>query len=114
MLGCIVWVPCFYAFSTLYLVENNGVSNINSINLFLFGLFGIILNYWADYQKKNFRENINTSRILGRKPAYIKVFFYIDEKLYFNYLLTSGFWGITRHFNYIPELIAAYSWCLCC
>jgi 7-dehydrocholesterol reductase len=26
-------------------------------------------------------------------------------------LLASGFWGVARHFHYVFELTAAYSWC---
>merc|ERR1712096_151375 len=27
-------------------------------------------------------------------------------------LLLSGYWGLARHFHYLPELVAAYSWCV--
>jgi 7-dehydrocholesterol reductase len=26
-------------------------------------------------------------------------------------LLTSGWWGVARHFHYVPELAAAFLWC---
>jgi protein-S-isoprenylcysteine O-methyltransferase Ste14 len=29
-------------------------------------------------------------------------------------LLTSGFWGLSRHCNYLGDLMMAYSWCLAC
>ena len=29
-------------------------------------------------------------------------------------LLTCGWWGIVRHFNYVPELAAAFLWTLPC
>ncbi len=28
-----------------------------------------------------------------------------------NILLCSGYWGISRHFHYLPELALAFSWC---
>jgi 7-dehydrocholesterol reductase len=27
-------------------------------------------------------------------------------------LLASGYWGVARHFHYVFELVAAWSWCL--
>ncbi len=27
-----------------------------------------------------------------------------------NLLLASGFWGIARHFHYVPEILAAFFW----
>ena len=29
-------------------------------------------------------------------------------------LLTSGFWGLSRHFNYVGDLMMSLSFCLCC
>ena len=40
--------------------------------------------------------------------------FTYDRKYNTNLLLTSGFWGISRHFNYVLELIASYAWSLNC
>jgi protein-S-isoprenylcysteine O-methyltransferase Ste14 len=31
-----------------------------------------------------------------------------------SYLLTSGWWGISRHANYLGDLMMSLSWCLLC
>ena len=113
--GCIVWIPSFYVLSSYYLVRNKGTNYNDSINLLVTGIIGIIINYWTDYQRKHFRETGGNCKIFGKNPRYL-VAFYIDHsgEMKTNKLLMSGFWSISRHFNYIPELIAAYSWCLCC
>lgn len=113
--GCIVWVPSFYALTGYYLVSNKGTNLSDSITLLVTGLTGIVINYWADYQRKHFRETDGKCRIFGKRPKYLEAY-YIDEHGHTktNKLLVDGFWSISRHFNYVPELIAAYSWCLCC
>jgi 7-dehydrocholesterol reductase len=29
-------------------------------------------------------------------------------------LLTSGWWGLSRHFNYVGDLMMSLAFCLCC
>ena len=112
--GCIVWVPFFYAMTSYYLVSNSGTNSLISILLFIIGILSIGINYWADYQRKKFRETGGTCKIFG-KPAKFMHGIYIENGLTKqNLLLINGFWGMARHFNYLPELIASYSWCLCC
>lgn len=35
-----------------------------------------------------------------------------DGREHENLLLASGFWGIARHFHYVPELVLAIAWTL--
>ena len=112
--GCIVWVPSFYTLSGYYLVNNKGTNDNISFALLITGICGIILNYWADYQKLIFRETKGQCKIFFKDPKFI-IAKYLNENIcYNNLLLTSGFWGVSRHFNYFAELISAYSWCLNC
>ena len=111
--GCIVWVTSFYTLSSYYLIKNEGVKNEISLYLLIIGLIGIILNYWCDYQKIIFRKSKGNCKIFFSKPSYIVVRYKNDENNT-NLLLTSGFWGISRHFNYVLELIASYAWSLNC
>lgn len=111
--GCIVWVPSFYTLSGYYLVNNVGTTDNISLLLLIIGVISTILNYWSDNQKIIFRESKGKCKIFFNNPTFI-VAKYTHDKNSSNLLLTSGFWGISRHFNYFTELIAAYSWCLNC
>lgn len=112
--GCIVWVPSFYTLSGYYLVNNRGTNDDISIFLLIIGISGIILNYWADYQKLMFREKKGQCKIFLKDPKFIIGEYIYEDKYCYSLLLTSGFWGISRHFNYLAELISAYAWCLNC
>lgn len=111
----LVLVPSFYTLSSYHLVSYKGTNSENSKILLFTGLLGIILTYWIDYQKKLFRETNGKCKIFGKRPKYLNVF-YLDnhDRHQTNKLLLSGFWCISKHFNYVTELIVAYSWCLCC
>merc|ERR1719491_443763 len=81
------------------------------------GLLGVGLNYWADLQRKYFRECNGQCLIWGKKPVFIEAAYKTTDKdgqvsTHKSLLLASGFWGIARHLQYSFELLAAWSWCL--
>ncbi len=110
--GCLVWVPAIYTSPTMFLT-NAHVQVGFSMGMFILtlGLAAIFINYWADNQRQQFRENKGNYIIWGKPAEYIEASYKTDhgeEKS--NLLLTSGFWSISRHFHYIPELAAAFLW----
>merc|ERR1719352_1709100 len=60
-----------------------------------------------------FRENPKM-KIWGRDPVYVTAHYTCVEEgrevTKTSLLLASGFWGIARHFHYVFELTAAWSW----
>ncbi len=50
-------------------------------------------------------------KIWGKRP-HTTVAHYVTAKgeAKTNLLLTSGWWGISRHFHYIPEILGAFFW----
>jgi 7-dehydrocholesterol reductase len=111
----LVLIPSFYTLSSYHLVSYKGANYVNSKILLFTGILGILLTYCIDYQKKLFRKTNGKCIIFGKKPKYLRVF-YIDkhDRCNANKFLLGGFWCISKHFNYVTELITAYSWCLCC
>ncbi|CAG2114397.1 unnamed protein product, partial [Medioppia subpectinata] len=114
--GCIAFVPGFYPITSVYLVDNTpynefGIKSL--IAVLTVGLLVICLNYWADQQKLHFRAT-NGKCVIWGKPAKLIRAEYIDDfgKRKRSILLTSGFWGITRHMNYTFELLSTFLWCL--
>jgi 7-dehydrocholesterol reductase len=60
-----------------------------------------------------FRETNGNTTIWGKKPQWIAAKYTTgDGKEHNSTLLVSGFWGISRHFNYVPEIATALFWSL--
>jgi 7-dehydrocholesterol reductase len=61
----------------------------------------------------DFRSSEGKCTVWGKKPEFI-VAKYTTEKGETNtsLLLASGWWGIARHFHYVPEILAAFCWTL--
>lgn len=112
--GCLVWVPGFYTSPTLYLVNHpNHLGPLLASLIFVLGASFIMINYWADKQRQLVRASNGECKVWGKKPV-ITVARYTTERgeQKQNILLASGWWGISRHFHYIPELLGALFWTL--
>ncbi|MEI8125191.1 MAG: 7-dehydrocholesterol reductase [Parachlamydiaceae bacterium] len=110
--GCLVWVPGIYTSPILYLVNHpNNLGLPLAFAIFLLGGICIMINYLADRQRQMVRATNGNCKVWGKKPMTI-VGNYVtkDGENKVNLLLTSGWWGIARHFHYIPEISAAFFW----
>jgi len=105
----------FYTYSGYFLVSNPGnLSNSANFIILLFGLLSLFLNYAADYQKESFKLSNGECYIWGRKAKYIPVEYTASDgkTKKKSKLMLSGFWGVSRHMNYVFELMLALSWSL--
>ena len=112
--GCLVWVPSVYTSSTLYLVQHpNHLGTPLAALIFLLGTACIFINYWADQQRQEVRATNGKTTVWGKAPVII-VGHYTTEKgeKKESLLLASGFWGVSRHFHYVPEILGALFWTL--
>ena len=69
------------------------------------------MNYLADRQRQLVRATDGNCKIWGRPPRLIHATYVTaqgDEKQ--TVLLASGWWGLSRHFHYVPEILAAFCW----
>jgi len=115
--GCLVWVPAMYTLHTRTCVRSpTGLSPQAAGAIFVVGMAGVLLNFWADKQREWFREADGKIKIWGKAPRFVEATYTIvdggkrvEKK---SLLLASGFWGVARHFHYFFELTAAWSWCL--
>lgn len=110
--GCLVWVPAIYTSPVMFMVEHPvGLPGWLAALIFAAGLAAIFINYWADRQRQVVRATKGNTTIWGKTPVLIHAD-YLTEKgePKQNILLASGFWGISSHFHYIPELAAAFLW----
>ncbi|XP_047470929.1 7-dehydrocholesterol reductase-like [Penaeus chinensis] len=111
--GCLVFVPAFYTYSSYYLVAHPPlVSNSAGILILLLGIVFIALNYRVDWEKEYFRAHKGKCYIWGYQATFINATYESSSGIRQSKLLTSGFWGIARHLNYVFEILAAFSWSL--
>ncbi|CAI7852165.1 unnamed protein product [Closterium sp. NIES-54] len=110
--GCMVWVPCIYTSPALYLVNHPlHLGTPVALAMFLCGCACIAINYDSDRQRQHFRSTHGHCTIWGRPPAKIEAE-YVTEKgeNKKSLLLASGWWGLSRHFHYVPEILASFFW----
>jgi 7-dehydrocholesterol reductase len=112
--GCLVWVPAIYTSCSQYLVLKPIHLGLPlALSIFILGVLSIFINYAADKQRQHVRATNGKCLVFGKKPEIIPVS-YVTEKgeKKQTLLLASGFWGIARHFHYVPEILAAFFWAL--
>jgi 7-dehydrocholesterol reductase len=51
-------------------------------------------------------------KIWGRDPVHIIARYKSGGQELTSLLLADGWWGLARHFHYIPEIAASFFWCL--
>jgi delta14-sterol reductase len=98
--GCIAFYPFFYAIPLWSTVDLPGANSSWSWMLFAAFVFfaGWILSRGANLQKYYFKK-IPAKTFLGITPETMS-----DEN---NALLVNGFWGVSRHINYLGEILMA-------
>eukprot|EP00897_Mesotaenium_endlicherianum_P010764 jgi/Mesen1/9716/ME000693S09273 len=112
--GCMVWVPSIYTSPAMYLVNHPITLGLPLAGLiFGLGCLCIWINYDSDRQRQEFRASHGKCLVWGRPPAKIEAS-YVTEKgeTKTSLLLASGWWGISRHFHYVPEILASFFWTL--
>jgi protein-S-isoprenylcysteine O-methyltransferase Ste14 len=105
--GCLVWIPFSYALQPLYLVHHPeplpwwGALGIFALNAAAFYLFRT-----SNLQKHRFSSD-PMRPIWGEKPEFIRT-----ERG--SLLLVSGWWGVSRHMNYLGDWLMGVAWSLNC
>lgn len=112
--GVLSWVPAVYALTAQYLVlRPYDMPAPLAAAIFLFGAAAIYANYAADEQRQRVRETRGDTTVWGRPPELIHArYTTADGKEHESLLLASGWWGLARHFHYVPEIALALAWSL--
>jgi len=112
--GCMVWVPAVYTSPTLFMVNHpNELMPPLALLILMLGIAFIFMNYFADRQRQLVRQTKGACLVWGKKPELIVAKFKTENgDMKQSLLLLSGFWGVSRHFHYVPEVLAAFFWTL--
>jgi 7-dehydrocholesterol reductase len=110
--GCLVWLPSVYTLSTLYLVDHpNSLGTPLALLISFAGIACIVITYLADEQRQRVRETGGKATVWGKAPVLIIGHYKTENgEAGENLLLASGWWGVARHFNYVPEFLAGFFW----
>ncbi|KMZ75160.1 Delta(14)-sterol reductase [Zostera marina] len=101
--GDLVWIPFTFSIQGWWLLENKvNLTKGAGIIICLVFFIGYVVFRGANGQKHIFKKN-NSTPIWGKPPKVIG-----------GKLLASGYWGISRHCNYLGDLLLALSFSLPC
>ncbi|XP_052799146.1 uncharacterized protein LOC128230743 [Mya arenaria] len=110
--GCLSWLPEIYPLVSQYLKANPvRLGWPLAFTILVLGLAFILINYQADLQRQQVRSADGQCLVWGLKPEIIRAKYMNDggqenESI----LLASGWWGVSRHFHYMPEILLSFSW----
>ena len=110
--GCMAFIPGLYASVSLYMVNHPvHLGPVLSLAIVAAGIASIVVNYLADKQKLDVRRSDGECLVWGNRPEVIRAKYTVADGVKRNsLLLVSGYWGISRHFHYLPELMLAFLW----
>lgn len=107
MFGFVVWMPFNFSLQAQYLFSHSVALPIwAAVGIVLLNLLGYIVFRTSNLQKHRFRTE-SDPRIWGKPAEYLQT--QRGTKL-----LTSGWWGLSRHANYFGDITMALAWCLPC
>lgn len=117
--GDTVWLPFMYTLQSVYLARQPvSLPWWGCVGTFLLGLTGYFIFRSVNHQKDYFRVEMKANgkcTIWGKPAQYIRASYQTtDAEQKMSYLLASGWWGLSRHFNYVGDLMNALSYCLAC
>lgn len=97
-----VWLPWMYTLQGFFLVYHPIIlTNVEVISIMGLGLLGYYIFRSVNHQKDYFRTNDGKCNIWGKPAEYVDAkFVTADGKQRSSKLLTSGWWGLSRHLPY--------------
>jgi len=115
--GDMVWLPFCYTLQAQYLAVRDDISISMPVYIALMSLFtvGYFIFRSVNAQKDTFRNSNGKCMIWGKPAQYITASYVtIDGTVRESLLLTSGWWGLARHFNYAGDLCICWAVCAVC
>lgn len=124
--GVCCWVQVVYCLQSLWLIHHpEQLSTPWLLAALSLHVAGYVMFLDSNTQRTNFRADMAAAgndaskvtvglfgnRLCRRRPTYVTArWLASDGKPRTSLLLTSGYWGIARHFNYITDLCMCFAW----
>lgn len=112
--GCLVWIPAVYVSHSLFLVKHSPsyITPAWAAAIFVIGWICVYINYDADRQRELARATNGNCGMWGRSKCKVLPVKYKTEggEERSTILLVDGWWSVSRHFHYVPEILAAFCW----
>ncbi len=114
--GVMAWLPVVYTSQALYLVAHPIALGVApALLVAAVGLLGLWITWDADAQRQRVRRSGGQCTVWGKRPELIVArYATADGETKESLLLTSGWWGVARHFHYLGELTLALAWTVPC
>lgn len=112
--GCTAYLPSLYTITSFYLsVIRVDLPKVIANILFGVGTAALWANYDTDRQRQAFRAANGRGKIWGRAPRIVRATYTTGDGVKReSLLLASGWWGVSRHANYVFEITLALCWSL--
>ncbi|KAG0308372.1 7-dehydrocholesterol reductase [Dissophora globulifera] len=114
--GDSVWLPWLYTLQSHYLLRNTvDLTSVQFAFIFTVGFTGYFIFRSVNHQKDIVRSTDGECMIWGKPAKVIRTSFVTsDGKTHKSLLLCSGYWGLSRHFNYVGDLLISLAMCMTC
>lgn len=111
--GDTMFLPAFYTSQVQYLARYpTHLSSVRALGLLSIGLIGYAMFRSINHQRDYIRACDGDATVWGRPAEFIRCKYWTnDGKEHESLLITSGWWGLSRHANYLADLI--FSWAMC-
>jgi 7-dehydrocholesterol reductase len=105
-----------YTLQVQYLARNPvEMSWLSAISTLSLGLGGYVLFRSVNHQKDLVRRTKGDCMIWGEKAQFVRAAFKTSDGVpHESLLLTSGWWGMARHANYVGDLMLSFAMCATC
>jgi 7-dehydrocholesterol reductase len=112
----VAWLPFFYTLQAFYLVQHPvNLSSWAAAGVLALGLGGYAHFFASNTQRNRFRQTSGPVRIWGKMATWIDApYTTLDGERRESRLLTSGWWGMARHVNYVGDIMLATAFGLAC
>ena len=112
--GVMCWIAAVYTLSAQYnVLRPVEISTPYAVFCAALGLASIWANYEADAQRQRTRATNGDTTVWGKPPVLVRARYRTADGVeHESLLLASGYWGIARHFHYVPEILLALAWSL--
>ncbi|KAI8928265.1 ergosterol biosynthesis ERG4/ERG24 [Entophlyctis helioformis] len=114
--GDTVWLPYMYTLQSHFLLRNTiNLTWAEFSIVFAIGMIGYYIFRTVNNQKDLVRSTDGKCLIWGKPARVIRTeFTTTNGDVHRSLLLTSGYWGVSRHFNYVGDLLMSLAMCLTC